>query len=88
MIFLFCLAGSNTFYYAPSISLADIALQTNMILLHEIRTHRVYACIGITAVQNQNCLLVIRPRTIIHQDLRLGELVPSPHKRSTCTLSN
>ena len=32
--------------------------------------------------QNQNCLLVIRPRTIIHQDLCLGELVPSPHKRS------
>ena len=32
--------------------------------------------------QNQNCLLVIRPRTIIHQDLCLGKLVPSPHKRS------
>ena len=32
--------------------------------------------------QNQNCLLAIRPRTIIHQDLWLGELVPSPHKRS------
>ena len=33
-------------------------------------------------VQNQNCLLVIRKRTIIHQDLCLGKLVPSPHKRS------
>ena len=32
--------------------------------------------------QNQNCLLVIRPRTIIHQDLCLGKLVPSHHKRS------
>ena len=27
-------------------------------------------------------LLVIRPRTIIPQDLRLGELVPIPHKRA------
>ena len=25
---------------------------------------------------------MIRPKTIIHQDLWLGELVPSPHKRS------
>ena len=47
-----------------------------------------------STVQNQNCLLVIRPRTIIHQDLCLGELVPSPHKRSKlsnwiyCTLSS
>ena len=31
--------------------------------------------------QNQNCLLVIRPKKYIHQDLSLGELVPSPHKR-------
>ena len=28
---------------------------------------------------DQNCLLVIRPRTIIRQDLWLGELIPSPH---------
>ena len=33
-------------------------------------------------IQNQNCLLVIRPKTIIHQDLSIGELVPSPHKRN------
>ena len=32
--------------------------------------------------QNQNCLLVIRPKTIIHLVLSLGELVSSPHKRS------
>ena len=32
--------------------------------------------------QNKNCLLVIGPRTILHQDLWLGELVPIPHKRS------
>ena len=25
------------------------------------------------------CLLVIRPKTIIHQDLSIEELVPSPH---------
>ena len=37
--------------------------------------------------QNQNCLLVIRPRTIIHQDLCLGKLVPSLHKRGSDWLS-
>ena len=30
--------------------------------------------------KNQNRLLVMRPKTIIHQDLSLGELVPSPHR--------
>ena len=37
--------------------------------------------------QNQNCLLVIPPKTIIYQDLRLAELVPSPYRRSKLSTS-
>ena len=64
MIFLFCLAGSNTFYYAPGISLADIALQTNMILLYEIRTHRVYACMILDSINTNLVLLLSRIRIV------------------------
>ena len=31
--------------------------------------------------QNQNCLLVILPKTIIHQGLSIGELDARPYKR-------
>ena len=66
-----------------TVSTYIVSSHTYEILQNRILYDKIAECIARSDQnQNQNCLLVIRPRTIIHQNLWLGELVPSPHKRS------